>query len=792
MRTNAHERAHARMHACTRAHFSKAQFGNPVHRVIMNPSSDDDEFQGSGSDGGGADVRGEPAEGPLRPKRYQELPVQEFCDCILLRTGIELTESGVTLKTHQLHQELFEVYHARLDNAVAFPRPDELLHPHKLLACTAFKTQKEWDAFKARAKHGLGKASVTNPTAGALTKAEIEYAGKKWEKYKLLKRDIHDSTQRLWVGLVPNNVLPSGIQQIKDLVEELRKQMFDVWKFKVTSGSRTRYADQQMTGACLKWRPTWWKIWKLMGPASSKCSATFMSEIGVKAPQQVEQMPGALPDAFGAQGEHLLGSTAANFPLQSKRALQLEQKTMRDREAAQMTSHMTSVTPVATTPDAAVFSQSRVRAMDTKSLLDVRKHEIQRLTFLRDSEHSTDAEKETYSLQLFKFMQAPIMPSSSFSPGFNPSSTPSSSFASSTSTSTFAHLTQSTSNLSMLDAAAGFRPVLPVSFGNINVEFAAMSTTVPRDDNQSFDQSQIEDEIQHGGADNFDIAGDGSHADNSFFVSDMPMSPSNILDNDGDELDDSDSVTVNMPDLESDCLSPIVSQSEWLDCIGKSWQVQKFLAGPDSFFSAAANWINLKLLASDPNLKLSAQSVRNQIALKIQMQKGRFDDLTDEDQFNDDGKIVVNCGKGERDDYQEYSLQAYCNGVRNDLPAGAIELQCMAMIWNVKVHVYSRMFERDTYGCKGSINECKMIRLSPDSLSPEKTPFEEYCVIVNDVPMKLSKEETYAQVYRQLPIWNTDIQVAHISDEIGRGIIALRPFRKGDVLGIYDGDRCEY
>ena len=770
----------------TSAAFSRARLGGEaVQRVIMpsDMSDDDDGRRGSGSDAGGAqEDDSAPALGALKPKRWQKLSVQEYTDCILLRTGIEITESGVTLKTYELHYQCFERYHARIENSAAFPRPDELLHPHKLLACTAFKTQKEWDAWKAQTKHGLGKASVANPTAGVLSEAHAEYIAKKWEKYKLLKREIHDCTQRLWVALIPNNVLPSGTQQVKELVETLRKQMFDVWKFKATSGSRTRYANQEMTGSCANWQPTWWKIWKLMGPAAGvRCSATFMSEIGVKVPQTVEHMPDGLVEHFGAQEEEL-GGSSANFPLQSKRALQLVAKTNREKEAAQMASHVNSVTPVAT-PDSAIFSQSRVRAMDTKSLLDVRKHEIQRLTFLRDSEHSTQEEKGTYSLQLFKFMQAPIIPSSGpFSPGFNPPSTPSSSLASSTSTSTLSHLMRSTSKMSMLDAAAGFIPIITIPLENVNHQFAAMSSATHPEENQSFDQDAAELEAL-----NFNDDRDVAPATDEYFVSDFHHDDEDGTD---DQELDSDSVAVNMPDLESDSLSYLVTESEWLECIGKAWQVQRFNAGPGSFFSAAAHWINLKLLESNPKLMLSAQAVRNRVAHRIQMQNGRFDALSSEDQFNDLGMMMVDCGQGDASDMRQFNMEDYCNGIRDDWPAGPMELQCMAMIWNVKINVYSRQFTRDTYCCRGSTSVCKMIRVAPNH--DENRVFEEFCVIVNDVPIKLGWQETYAQVYRQLPIWNTDIKVVTISETIGRGIIALRRFSRGDVLGIYDGDRCDY
>jgi hypothetical protein len=42
-----------------------------------------------------------------------------------------------------------------------------------------------------------------------------------------------------------------------------------------------------------------------------------------------------------------------------------------------------------------------------------------------------------------------------------------------------------------------------------------------------------------------------------------------------------------------------------------------------------------------------------------------------------------------------------------------------------------------------------------------------------------------------LPRWNIDLKVVVISPSVGRGIVALRNFRKKEVVGIYDGHRCD-
>jgi hypothetical protein len=84
-----------------------------------------------------------------------------------------------------------------------------------------------------------------------------------------------------------------------------------------------KYANQEMTGACADWRPTWWAVWKAMGPASGmNCSATFMSEVGMKPMGPVEVVPSLLQDHFDHQTRLAIG--AANFQLKSKKEIKKE------------------------------------------------------------------------------------------------------------------------------------------------------------------------------------------------------------------------------------------------------------------------------------------------------------------------------------------------------------------------------------------------------------------------------------------------------------------------------------
>ena len=338
----------------------------------------------------------------LKPKLWRAQVVQDFLDTLLICSCLEIVEGGETFKMCEIHFGLFDRYHDRIENTSLHKRPNELMHPQKLLECTAFKSQKEWDAWKARGHFGTGKVQASDPDAGFLNEAYASWASKKWEKYKLLRREIHDSTQKLWSDLAPNNVLPSGLQKINDLVEKLRGQMFDIWKFaKTSSKSKVKYSDQKMTGACADWHPTWWSVWKKMGPAAGgNCSATFMSEVGMKSTILAEPMPPLLAAHFESQRNAASGS--ANFALKSKKEIQRDALAKEAGEAH----HAKAATPSDS------VSQSRFFSMDTKSRLDVRKQEIQRLQFLFESTFATAAQKEIYGRQLFDFMQTPV--SSSF------------------------------------------------------------------------------------------------------------------------------------------------------------------------------------------------------------------------------------------------------------------------------------------------------------------------------------------------------------------------------------------
>lgn len=137
-----------------------------------------------------------------------------------------------------------------------------------------------------------------------------------------------------------------------------------------------------------------------MGPAAGmNCSATFMSEVGMKPIGPTEPIPSLLQDHFDHQSRLAIG--AANFMLKSKKDIKKENDAKKANEQGR------PVTPGTPTVDSDV-APSRSRSMDAKVQLDIRRLEIQRLQFLAESAYATHEQKLEWGKQLFLYMQSPV------------------------------------------------------------------------------------------------------------------------------------------------------------------------------------------------------------------------------------------------------------------------------------------------------------------------------------------------------------------------------------------------
>lgn len=154
-----------------------------------------------------------------------------------------------------------------------------------------------------------------------------------------------------------------------------------------------------------------------------------------------------------------------------------------------------------------------------------------------------------------------------------------------------------------------------------------------------------------------------------------------------------------------------------------------------------------------------------------------------------DGNIVLaghfETLRGSRSKRQKpMSLQEYARKVRGDLYGGDLEIAVLASKYDVSINVYSwhffdgkRNFAPQTYGSGKS----EISLLFEQDFSSQKGGSDHYDLIVSD---KFRKWRAYMNA---MPKWNQDIALCY--GRAGRGIKALKDFKKGDVLLFYDGHR---
>ena len=136
------------------------------------------------------------------------------------------------------------------------------------------------------------------------------------------------------------------------------------------------------------------------------------------------------------------------------------------------------------------------------------------------------------------------------------------------------------------------------------------------------------------------------------------------------------------------------------------------------------------------------------------------------------------------------TLQEYCKKVEKDLYGGDLEIAVLAHIFNVQIQVYSWLFYQETnifapeiYGDLSATKHVAM--LWTQNFNSEKGGQDHYDAVYLDYYAK------WRHYMYSMPEWNTDIGPCH-SEGRGRGIKALRAFKKGDVLLFYDGHRVDF
>jgi hypothetical protein len=82
--------------------------------------------------------------------------------------------------------------------------------------------------------------------------------------------------------------------------------------------------------------------------------------------------------------------------------------------------------------------------------------------------------------------------------------------------------------------------------------------------------------------------------------------------------------------------------------------------------------------------------------------------------------------------------------------------------------------------------------LSPLVVAPKPLRQKQALLKESEAPLpKVFNFQKHAFMTKSLPRWNIDIKVVDISPSVGRGIVAMRNFHKKEVVGIYDGHRCD-
>ena len=132
------------------------------------------------------------------------------------------------------------------------------------------------------------------------------------------------------------------------------------------------------------------------------------------------------------------------------------------------------------------------------------------------------------------------------------------------------------------------------------------------------------------------------------------------------------------------------------------------------------------------------------------------------------------------------TLEEYADMIRGNLFGGDLETLLLANLYDLTIHVFSwQFFDGDcsfSPQVYGSGSRTVSIVFEQD-FSRATGGADHYNLILRQ---KFTKWEAYM---RNMPQWNRDIAIC--DSKGGRGIKALRSFKKGDVLLYYDGHRID-
>jgi hypothetical protein len=241
------------------------------------------------------------------------------------------------------------------------------------------------------------------------------------------------------------------------------------------------------------------------------------------------------------------------------------------------------------------------------------------------------------------------------------------------------------------------------------------------------------------------------------------------------------------------------TEDEWFAFIQKTWNVLPFGTKKNSFFDALVFSLNYERpeFVAGKNMEpdWNEQTVRSAIAKCLEDKKGFYVDQPVSQPFDSSGFITMqscNFIPGCERSACRLSLKEYCAGIASDWTPGDLEIRAAAEHFRLRLTLYEHELEPlkfCDYAVRSSLRPTRMIRRTINGDDEKEVRFRFY--LVTDRKSATPFFYQHAKLMEMPPLWNIDLEVVHISDEVGRGIITKRRFKKHDTAGTYDGHRCD-
>ncbi len=241
------------------------------------------------------------------------------------------------------------------------------------------------------------------------------------------------------------------------------------------------------------------------------------------------------------------------------------------------------------------------------------------------------------------------------------------------------------------------------------------------------------------------------------------------------------------------CSEQAKKQELFMSCVRSQFEIKSIPRDGHCLFSAfAAGYGKLK------GTELSMREVRAAVADFfvasngiVTIDEGSAFDVSDECQqpFRGSAK-AADAKRKKAKPLKKMSVEEYAGKVRGNLYGGDAEIAAMALKYDVAVQVYSwHIFHENNVFAPQVFNASSATKGTVSLLFEQKFANamgteDHYDTILVD---KFKKWRGYMCA---MPKWGSDVGVC-THDLRGRGVVALKEFKKGDVLMWYDGHRVD-